>query len=45
MKLEFSEHSLRFSIDLVDLGASSKFLIEFVELRSLVEKIRSKTVF
>jgi hypothetical protein len=47
MKLEFSEHPLRCSMDLVDLRARSKFLadLEFMELGCLAGKIRSRSVF
>ena len=46
-KLEFSQHPLRCSMDLVDLRARSKFLadLEFVELGRLARKIRSRSVF
>ena len=46
-KLEFVEHPLRCSLELVELGARFIFFtdLEFVELRRLARKIWNETVF
>ena len=46
-KREFSEHPLRCSMELVELGARSMFFadLEFLKLRRLARKIWSEAVF
>jgi len=47
IKLEFSEHPLRCSMELVELGARSMFFadLEFLEPKRLARKIWNEVVF